>query len=83
MATSPLFSNQIAHPSRKVVLARQRDSDHVWNSPQDRFESVMFSLYVNGFAFSTLDGREVGKVARLRKYVLCWGSKPPSAVNIV
>ena len=27
---------------------------------QDRFESVMFSLYVNGFAFSTLDGREVG-----------------------
>ena len=25
---------------------------------KDRFESVTFSLYVNGFAFSTLDGRE-------------------------
>ena len=25
---------------------------------EDRFESVTFSLYVNGFAFSTLDGRE-------------------------
>ncbi|CAE7395415.1 unnamed protein product [Symbiodinium pilosum] len=31
----------------------------LWHlSAQDRFESVMFSLYVNGFAFSTLDGRE-------------------------
>ncbi|CAJ1403793.1 unnamed protein product [Effrenium voratum] len=28
------------------------------NAGQDRFESVTFSLYVNGFAFSTLDGRE-------------------------
>lgn len=25
---------------------------------EDRFESVTFSLFVNGFAFSTLDGRE-------------------------
>ena len=30
------------------------------NAGQDRFESVTFSLYVNGFAFSTLDGREAG-----------------------
>lgn len=31
----------------------------LWHlSAQDRFESVTFSLFVNGFAFSTLDGRE-------------------------
>jgi len=31
----------------------------LWHlSAQDRFESVVFSLYVNGFAFSTADGLE-------------------------
>lgn len=52
------FYSYSSAPDQPLLGVPIREGD-VWHlSAQDRFEPVKFSLYVNGFAFSTPDGLE-------------------------